>query len=181
MRTITAFLLLALMATLSARGQLTVSPVESKITFRVKNLGVAVDGTFSEVEGIVALNNGRSESTLIELSVKAATINTGIALRDDHLRKKGYLDVNHHPVIRFVATTATKTEKGLSVRGNLTIKGITHPITTEVRATETKGGVVFEGSFDIDRTDFSVGVGAFTISDTVSIQFYVVAINSEKK
>jgi polyisoprenoid-binding protein YceI len=91
-----------------------------------------VRGHFNEVSGTIQVAE-RLEDSSVEVTINAASIDTGTTKRDDHLRSADFMDVENHPTITF---KSTKVERGegptFRVFGDLTIRGETHPITLGV-------------------------------------------------
>lgn len=100
----------------------------SQITFAVKHLGIStVRGTFDRFDGTIDEDNGTVNGAHITIDV--ASLNTGTAQRDDHLRSGDFFDVENHPTATFVLKETTRTGNELSAIGDLTIRGITKPVT----------------------------------------------------
>jgi polyisoprenoid-binding protein YceI len=99
------------------------------------------------------------------------TINTGIEMRDNDLKKETYFNAEKYPTINF-ASSSVSADK---VTGNLTIKGVTKEINIPFTATPRSNGYLFEGKFSISRKDFGVGGSSFVLSDHVDIELKVQA------
>lgn len=96
----------------------------TSITFAVPWLGaLVVRGRFTDVEGTLRIPNGSVEDSDIAVDVMAASVHTGISLRDHHLRGPQFLDASAHPVISFRSTRVEHSNGILSVRGTLTMRG----------------------------------------------------------
>ena len=147
----------------------------SEVTFRISNLGVNVSGKFTGFSGEIKYYPGNVEQSTFVGSVNAETVDTGINLRDRHLRNEDYFDVEKFPVIRFVSESSalTETNKGLTVTGTLTIKGISKKVVIPLDVKETSQGYTFVGGLKINRRDFGVGGGSLTLSDIVYISFKI--------
>jgi polyisoprenoid-binding protein YceI len=99
----------------------------SQITFAVKHLGIStVRGTFGNFSGTIDETDGTV--TGAEIAIDVASLNTGTAQRDDHLRSPDFFDVANHPTATFVLREATRSGSDLSATGDLTIRGITRPV-----------------------------------------------------
>src|SRR5438445_4759133 len=96
-------------------------------------------------------------------------------MRDNHLRKEEYFDVQNYPRIRFVSTSVTVDKNAhFTVTGQLTIKNTTKEISIPFTTTPKDGGYIFTGEFKLNRKDFQVG-GSSTISNTLTVYFSVFA------
>jgi polyisoprenoid-binding protein YceI len=91
-----------------------------------------VRGYFNDVSGTIQVAE-RPEDSSVEVTIQAASIDTGVQQRDDHLRSADFMDVERFPTITF---KSTKIEHlggpNLRVTGDLTIRGVTRPITLDV-------------------------------------------------
>jgi len=149
----------------------------SAIEFKIKNFGITVDGSFKGLKGNIIFDTKNTATAIFNLSVDAATVNTGINSRDNHLRKEDYFDVTKFPVISFgsVRVTSTGKEGQFNVNGNITIKGVTKQISFPFTVTPSTSGYIFEGTFSLNRRDFGVGGGSFSLSDNVQVMLKVYA------
>jgi polyisoprenoid-binding protein YceI len=154
------------------------APVDtaSEIKFRIKNLGFNTTGSFSGLAGIITFAPGNPDGCSFDVHIDANTVNTGVEMRDGHLRAADYFDVKNHPQIRFVSEKVTGTKKNgtLFVSGKLTIKGVTKDISFPFTAQPIQDGYLFNGEFSINRRDFKVGGGS-TVSDHLTVLLKVVA------
>lgn len=148
----------------------------SSIGFRIKNLGFNTDGSFSGLQGAIVFDPQNTATDSFDVSVDAASINTDNKMRDDHLKKDIYFDVEKYPRIRFVSTAVTAVDKNghYTMTGNLTIKGSTKEISFPFLATPLGGDYIFKGGFKIKRRDFGVGGGS-TLSNELTVSLAVLA------
>ena len=140
-------------------------PVHSNIQFKVRHLTVSnVTGTFNKIKGSATME-GEDPSTLkVDVTIEAASVDTGNEKRDQHLRTPDFLDVAKYPTITFVSRKVAKAEPGkLKVTGDLTIHGVTREITVDLEGptSEVKdpwGGFRrgATGTTRIDRRDFGI-------------------------
>lgn len=142
----------------------------SAVKFKIKNLGVSITGEFTGLTARINFDPSNLGVSALEASVDANSINTGIDLRDDHLRKEEYFDVKNHPRIKFVSTKITAGSRGsYTVYGNLSMKGITREISFPFTAVPQSGGFLFSGEFKINRRDFKVGGSSITLADNLTV------------
>ena len=149
----------------------------SSVKFKIKNLGVNITGSFTGLTGKLQFDPADLASSNFEATIDVNTINTGIDMRDEHLRKEEYFDAKNYPKIKFVSTKVTSSNKSGTwyVFGNLTIKNITKEISFPFTATAQEGGYLFNGEFKINRRDYTVGGGSFTMADNLVVQLKVFA------
>lgn len=154
------------------------TPVDSasEITFKIKNLGFNTTGSFSGLAGTITFLPDNPDGCNFDVHIDAKTVNTGVELRDDHLRSADYFDAENYPQIRFVSVKVSSTKKNgtLFVSGKLTMKGITKDISFPFTAQPVQDGYLFNGQFKLNRRDFKVGGGS-TVSDNLTVLLKVVA------
>ena len=151
----------------------------SSVKFTIKNFGVNVGGNFKGMNGDINFDPNLLQASTFNVSIDAGTINTGIELRDEHLRKE-FFDVQTYPRIRFVSTQVEKGRKDgtYQVTGHLTIKDVTKEISFPFTISTKENGYQFEGEFKINRRDFNVGGGSLTLSDNATVNLSVFAKNN---
>jgi len=103
----------------------------TKVGFTAKHLMVTkVRGHFDEFDGTVEIADDLIDSK-IEVTIDAASINTGASDRDEHLRSGDFLDAADHPKLSFVSTEIVRDDDVIEITGDLTIRDVTRPITLE--------------------------------------------------
>jgi polyisoprenoid-binding protein YceI len=163
--------LLLFFCVLSANAQPFI-PVDSgsNVKFKIKNFGVMVEGTFKGLNGKIQFDQANISSAQFDVSIDANSVDTGIGMRDNHIRKKEYLDVKSYSRIHFVSSKIRTTKTGqFVVSGHLTIKNVTKEISFPFKYSIVKGMPSFEGEFEINRRDFNVGGGSLTMADNLNI------------
>jgi polyisoprenoid-binding protein YceI len=111
-------------------GDYTIDPAHSSIGFTVRHAMVTnVRGSFGDFSGSLKLNGTDPHHSTAEIDVKIASIDTGIADRDAHLRTGDFFEAETHPTIDFVSTGVRVEDGDFKVDGDLTIRGITKPVT----------------------------------------------------
>ncbi|MBC7849426.1 MAG: YceI family protein [Chitinophagaceae bacterium] len=153
------------------------SDTDSTVKFKIKNLGVQVTGSFTGLTGKVNFDSTNPGASHFEASVNVSTINTGIDLRDEHLRSDDYFDAKNHPRIRFVSSriAAGKKSNSYTMWGNLTVRETTREISFPFSVESKDGGYRFIGEFKINRRDYKVGGSSFTLSDNLTVYLDVFA------
>ena len=172
-------------------GSYTLDPAHTRIGFVTRHAMVTkVRGSFNEFDGTVEFDGQNPAASAARLTIKAASIDTRNAQRDEHLRSNDFLAMETYPEITFVSTGVRLTEDGLELTGDLTIRGVTRSVTIpfsyEGSATDPFGNlrVGFEGSVTINRRDYGVNwnaaleAGGVLVSDKVVLEFEVSAVKS---
>ncbi len=171
------FLLPVVFIIASAFAVLPLKPTDSNnaVTFVIKNLGLNTKGEFTGLKGAIEWNEESPDSSKFNVAIATNTINTGIDMRDEHLKKDNYFDVEKFPDIRLASNTITKSDAGFVMNGALTIKSVTKNISFPFTALKKADGYLFSGKFTINRRDFGVGGGSVTLSDNVEVTLNVTA------
>lgn len=139
-------------------------------TFEIKNAGITVDGSFDSVRIELNMEDRRWQTMEISGKIYAASINTGIGLRDKHLRNDDYFDVEKHPWIEMNSMTIGEVGDGqFQATFLLRIKTVRKEISFPVQFEITENGIRLSGSFDLDRQEFGVGGNSFLLSDDVKV------------
>lgn len=148
--------------------------VSSAITFSIKNAGLNVSGKLSGLQSELNFYPDHLASSSISASVDVNTINTGIDLRNKHLKKEEYFDVAKYPKIEMKALSFEKLAEGyFKGKFRLTIKKTSKEMVIPFYYTENGNTAQFKSMFTINRRDFEVGDKSWTMSDTVSISIIV--------
>jgi polyisoprenoid-binding protein YceI len=123
-------LVLSAVPTAAEATQWELDPSHSRIGFAVKHLMVSTTkGHFKKWGGVVDIDDKDPTKSKIEIEIDVASVDTDDEKRDEHLRNPDFFDVAKHPKMTFKATKIAKAPKGYKVTGDLTIKGVTKPVT----------------------------------------------------
>ncbi|MDB5255347.1 MAG: hypothetical protein JWM14_42 [Chitinophagaceae bacterium] len=141
----------------------------SSLTFKIKNAGIGVDGSFKEYTAAVQFDPKNLTTSHIEGKIKTKSISTGINGRDNHLRKEDFFYVDKYPEINFRSTAIKPQGADYIITGKLTIKDVTREVSLPLKQTRNGTIDVYEASFTINRLDFHVGEDSWTMSDDVLI------------
>lgn len=117
-----------------ASSQWQIDPTHSSAEFAVRHMMVAtVKGVFKTLSGRVDLSEAKWEDSRIEAEIDAASVDTGVADRDTHLRSADFFDVAQHPKITFrsLAVEPSADDSG-TIRGELTVHGVSKPVALDV-------------------------------------------------
>lgn len=144
------------------------------VGFRIKNAGLWVSGQFGGAQASMVFGPQHLAHSQINASLPANNIDTGIALRDKHLRGPDYFDAGKFPSLllqtRSIAQTGEGTYKAACL---LTIKGMGKTIEVPFSYTETGRRAQFKGQFALNRLDFGVGKSHWLMADSVQVFFTV--------
>lgn len=174
MRTVISTLLIAV--SLSSSSQRIIFCDEgSKISFTIRNFGLAVDGTFKGLSGQFILNRDTIEKSYFFATVRAETIDTGVSLRDKHLRGENYFNSNKFSSIKIESNRITRSNGIWRADATLTMKGVSESINFPFSVDGHKGIYLFKSTFSINRRDFDIGGNSLSLSDIVEVRIEVKA------
>jgi len=169
-------------------GTWVLDPTHSEVSFSVRHLAISkVRGTFEKFDVTVVTAENPADST-VTASVEIASVNTNQKDRDAHLKTSDFFLAEEFPTMEFVSTGISKDGDDFLLEGNLTLRGVTKPVTLKAEF----GGIITDGygqvkagasaTTKINRKDFGVNWnaalegGGFTLGDdvTISIEAQVV-------
>lgn len=170
-------------------GTYVIDQAHTEIGFVARHLiGTKVRGRFHDFEGTITIADPVEDST-VEAQVATASIDTGVQMRDDHLRTNDFLDVPNNPTLTLRSTGLKRhSDTEWELTADLTIRGVTKGVVFDVEylgsgpglqpGTEVLG---LSATTEIDRRDFGVsfnGVlegGSIVVGNKVKIEFEVEA------
>lgn len=139
-----------------------VDPNHSSVDFSIRHFVSNVHGRFKDFHGVVKYDRQNPAASSVEFTVQAASIDTDNDDRDNHLRSADFFDVEKFPTLTFTSTKVTARDANtLDVTGDLTLHGVTKPITIPVVILGTmqtpkgeKAG--FEAGFTLNRKEYGI-------------------------
>ncbi len=161
-----------------------IDPAHTDVLFSAKHLMVTnVRGTFTDVSGTVEVNESDPTASHAEISVRAASVDTGVAARDSHLRSNDFFAVETYPLIR-VMSTAVKPKGGndYMVTADVTVKDVTRSVDFDVEFLGFFAGidgsrhVGFSAKATIDRKAWGLGwnvaleAGGWLVGDQIKLE-----------
>jgi polyisoprenoid-binding protein YceI len=157
-------------------------PLHTQVEFSAKHLGMmTVRGHFAEVTATGDIHPDHPERSTIEATINTASIRTHNEQRDNDLRSSSFLEVDKFPTMHFKSTKVERAgNERYKVTGDLTIKGITHPVTLNVvRYGEFNDPAMghrigYAAETQINRKEFGMRFeamldGKFIVSNEISI------------
>jgi polyisoprenoid-binding protein YceI len=156
----------------------TVDPAHSAAVFRVSHLGLSWSyGRFGDVSGSFAVDSQNPSGTFFTLMAQVGSIDTGNAKRNEHLKSPDFFDAAQYPTVSFKSTSIRPANGGYEVEGDLTLHGVTKPITLLLkggRTAEFPRGVQRTGyvtEFTIKRSDFGMDKMVGAVGDKITVEF----------
>ncbi|HSD61066.1 MAG TPA: YceI family protein [Burkholderiales bacterium] len=156
----------------------------TKPRFEYNHLGYSTQSSrFDTTKGTIAYD-AAAKTGSVDVTIDAKSVNTGYALFNEHIQAEDYFDTAKYPTITF-KSTAVKFEgdKPVSVTGNLTVKGVTKPVTLQVTSFQRmphpmakKDAIGANATVTIKRSEFNAGKNAPYVSDEVKLVIPLEAI-----
>jgi polyisoprenoid-binding protein YceI len=172
-----------------APGTFTLDAAHTRVGFVVRHLMInKVRGGFGQVSGDVVVAEDPLDSS-VHATIQAASIDTGVADRDNHLRSADFLDVEKYPTLEFRSTrVSARSGNEFLLDGDLTVRGVTRPVQLVLEfegAARSPWGqevVGFTATTEIDREDFgltwnqALETGGVLVGKTVKIEIEAEAV-----
>jgi polyisoprenoid-binding protein YceI len=142
-----------------------IDPAHSGVEFRILHMGVShVNGALHGVNGVVHLDDKDITHSSVEATIDASTVSTEEPKRDEHLKSADFFNVAQFPTLTFKSTRIFKEGGQLKMTGDLTLDGVTKPVTLAVDgpAAPQKGmhdSIIsgFSATGTLSRKDFNFG------------------------
>ena len=136
----------------------------SEVDFSILHMSLSnVRGHFGNISGTVVRDAADVTKSSVNITIDVTTVDTGVAARDNDLKSANFFDVAQFPTATFVSTSISKSASGLTVNGNLTLHGVTKPVTLQVQGPtgpvqgmDKKPHSGFSATTTIKRTDFGI-------------------------
>jgi polyisoprenoid-binding protein YceI len=160
-----------------------VDQAHSQVNFIGEARFISAHGFFDKWAAEVQLDPAKIENSSFKITIDAASINTRVQKRDDHLRSKDFFDVATYPQITLVSKKITKVGDGkYSVAADLTLRGVTKEIQVPLAQVfyENNRGR-FRANFEINRKDFGINFNSpmNPIEDMVKVQVDINVLDKE--
>jgi len=179
---------LALAAPAFAADTYTFDKSHSSVGFQVRHIFTNVSGRFTDYAGTIQVDRAKPESSSVEFTIQATSIDTSEPKRDGHLRTADFFDVANHPTITFKSTSMKPNGKdSYLVTGDFTMHGVTKQITLPVtvlgEGKDPMGNekMGLETSITLNRKDYGLNwnraleTGGVLVGDEVKVQISIEA------
>lgn len=162
-----------------AADEFTLDKTHADVVFWVDHLGFSKTwGRFNAMDGTLVLDRENPANSSVAFVIQAATIDTNLKKRDDHLRSPDFFNVAEFPTITFTSTAVEPTgDMTADVTGDFTMLGVTREITIPVTINKlaqhpmqtSKEIVGLSGEISLDRTDYGMTYGAGPIGTEIPV------------
>ena len=150
-----------------------IQPEASEISFRATSRLMNADGRFSRFSGDVVVDPAALTTARITLTIDAASLDTGIEMRDNHLRSSDFFDVARFPTVSFQSVRIEAAGRRAIVVGRLTLHGVTREIAVPIDVQITNIALVASGEFIVNRGEYAMNYNSFVnpIGNEVRVAF----------
>lgn len=157
----------------------------SEADFSVKHMGVsAVSGSIRGVRGKIRFDPQDPAADSVNATIDVNTVSTGVAARDQDLKSAKFFDVAQYPTMTFNSTSVRTKDSYYLVQGNLTLHGVTKPVTLTLDAPghdkvgmdATRVHKTFRATATINRQEFGISGGTSAIGNEVKIVLEIEAV-----
>lgn len=176
--------------TLPTTGVWTIDPTHTAISFGARHLMAArVRGSFKAFSGQIEIGD-TPEDSRVTVSIDAASIDTGVEDRDNHLRSPDFLNAEEFSTLEFASVAVRPVAGGYEVDGNLTIRGTSQPVTLDMQYLGVMADpwgnekALYSAKTQINREDFGLKwnapleAGGWLVGKTVDIEIEVQAVQA---
>ncbi|MBZ5738092.1 YceI family protein [Nocardioides mangrovi] len=172
-------------------GDYTIDPTHTRLGFSTRHAMVTtVRGHFSEFSGTAHVDTATPGNSKVNLTIQTASIDTGVADRDGHLRSADFFDADNNKEITFSSTNVERDGEDWVITGDLAIKGETKSVTITFEPTGSARDpfgnlrIGFEGGTTINRKDWgltwnaALETGGVLVSEKIKLEFDISAIQN---
>jgi polyisoprenoid-binding protein YceI len=160
------FLAVAAPLALAQTTTWTPDPAHTEVDFSAIHMSLSkVHGRFGKVTGELHYDAADVTKSTVQMTIDVTGVDTGVAMRDNDLKSANFFDVAQYPTATFTSTSVARSGDGLTIAGNLTVRGITKPVTLHVDAPigpmkgmGNKQHIGFSATTTVDRTAFGLGM-----------------------
>jgi polyisoprenoid-binding protein YceI len=151
---------------------LLIGPENTSIRFVGASLATRQPGSFGRFEGQLELASNDPCDARLSIEIAMDSVNTRIPLLTKHLKRADFFDVEHYPKATFVSSRIepSKDKDATHVlAGNLTIHGVTRPLSIPARFAVSADLVTLDAAFKVNQSDFGMEKAAKKSDDVVSV------------
>jgi polyisoprenoid-binding protein YceI len=162
---LTGILVLAAPFAVAQTSTWTSDPAHSEVDFSISHMAVSnVHGRFGHVTATIVYNETDITKSTVAATIDVTGIDTGEDARNNHLKTPDFFDVATYPTATFTSTSVAKNATGLTIAGNLTLRGVTKPVILMAEGPrgpapgmDHKPHAGFSATTTIKRSDFAIG------------------------
>jgi polyisoprenoid-binding protein YceI len=165
-------------AVLADDNQYKIEPNHTSVVWFANHFGFSnPSGKFTDIDGTVTFDETHPEKSALDVTIKIASLVTGLPKFDDHLKSDDFFDVKKFPTAKFVSTKVKVTGKNKAkVEGDLTMHGVTKPVTLNVKFNKAGANplsklqtIGFSATAVITRSEFGLDYAVPGVADAVNL------------
>lgn len=141
--------------------------------YNISFSGNDVAGIFRTFKGSIIFDDQNPAAAKFDVTIDAASINTGNGLQNKHAKSEEWFDVAKYPVIRYSSKKIVKAGNAYQVTGDLQLHGVTKELTIPFTFKKAGNNGVFNGTFTVNRNDFKIGKPGGDVSDQIKVEVSV--------
>lgn len=153
----------------------TVTPSASQLGFSAVFQGESFDGRFSHWTAAIRYDPADLSASKFDVKVTPASVKTGDSDRDSALPGKAFFDIAQFPDAHFATTGFHRSGSQVIAEGNLTLRGVTKPLSLAVTFKPKAGGATMDVSGSVKRLDFGVGSGEYADTSVIGAEVKITA------
>ena len=158
-------------------GSYKVDPNHTQVVWTVNHMGISpLSGAFGASGGTLDIDPAKPAAAKVTITFNVADMSTTSAMFTKHLSSPEFFDVVKFPTATFTSTSVQASGNGAKIAGNLTIKGVTKPVTLDAKffgaganPMSKKLNLGFSATTSIKRSDFGLGYAAPVVADQVDL------------
>lgn len=175
-------------STVRAADAFGVDAAHSSVVFKIQHAGISwIFGRFNEFSGDFKIDKQDPSNSSFALNIKAGSIDTNNAKRDEHLRSPDFFNAKQFPTLTFKSTSVKRVDKGYEVTGDFTMHGVTKQISVvlegggkEVEFPKGRKRVGFSAALTLRRADFGMEKFAGMLGEDVHVEIGVEVVQKQE-
>jgi polyisoprenoid-binding protein YceI len=157
---LTALVYLGLLPTVTHAGNWHIDSAQSTLGFQYQAMGAPIEGEFHRYLADIQWDAAKPEAARIRLDVDTASIDAGLPDATSEAANPGFFDSHRYPWAQFISSSVKPQGNGrYFLTGNLSIKGITHPLSLPILLSANGASRQLKGTFLLKRLDYGIGLG----------------------
>ncbi len=130
-------------------------------------------GIFKTFTGNIVFDEKNLGASVFDVTIDAASINTGNGLQNKHAKSDEWFDVAKYPAIKFVSSKIIQAGAGYQAIGSLQLHGVSKELTIPFSLQKSGTGLTFTGSFSVNRNDYHIGKPGGDVGEVIKIDLSV--------
>jgi polyisoprenoid-binding protein YceI len=137
--------------------------------YSIKFSAGGTEGIFKTLKGDISFDEKNLASSKFNVTVDVASVNTGNALKNTHVKGGNWMEAKKYPEIKFTSKEIVKSGSGYTAKGDLEMHGVKKEISIPFTFAKSGNGGTFNGSFSVNRTDYGIGSPGGKVDDIIKL------------